>query len=76
MNSLAIQMIKKGNYKIDVYSPDRMSFIVVDSNEGYWTAFNSIGVSVLRAKTKSDIADTLRSASPNDLHLYNNQETI
>lgn len=76
MNSLATTMIKKGNYRIDVYAPERITFIVVDSQEGYWTTFNTLGVSVLRAKTKSDIADILRNATTEDLNLYNNTEAV
>jgi hypothetical protein len=75
-NTLAETMIKKGNYRIDVFAPDRMTFIVVDSNEGFWTAFNSLGVSVLRAKAKQDIKQTLSNASQDDLNLYHNQATI
>lgn len=75
-NNLAITMIKKGNYRVDVYSPDRTTFILVDSLEGFWTAFNSLGVSVLKAKTKSAINDVLKSATLEDLNLYNNQEAV
>jgi hypothetical protein len=76
MNSLAHTMIKKGNYRIDVYSPERMSFIVVDSNQGYWTAFNTLGVSVVRGETKKAVADILRIATPDELNLFNNQTRL
>ena len=75
MNSLATTMIKKGNYKINVYTASiNTTFFVVDSKEGFWTAFNTLGVSALRAKTKSDIADIFRTASIEDLELYTNKQ--
>lgn len=77
MNNITVAMNKKGNYSIKVWGLDASpSFILVDSNEGYWTAYNSLAVSVLRAKTKSDILDILRSASDSDLNHYNYQDTI
>lgn len=76
MNSIAITMIKKGNYRMDVFAPERMTFIVVDSQEGYWTAFNSLGVSVLKAKTKSDVQDVLKSFTKEDLTFIHNQEAV
>ena len=70
-------MNKKGNYTINVYTASlNTSFFVIDSNEGYWTAFNTLGVSVIKAKTKNAVADVLRGATIDDLHFYNNQEAI
>lgn len=76
MNNLAETMIRKGNYYLTVWVPERMTFIAVDSNEGYWTAFNSLGVSVLRAKSKQDIKNILNNATLEDLQFYNEQATI
>ena len=77
MNNITTAMNKKGNYSIKVWGLNHTpSFVVVDSNEGYWTAYNSLAVSVLRAKTKSDILDILRSASDSDLNEYNYQEQV
>jgi hypothetical protein len=77
MNSIATTMIKKGNYKINVYTASlNTSFIVIDSNEGYWTAFNSLGVSVIKQSTKQGIVEVLRHAELTDLELYNNQASI
>jgi hypothetical protein len=77
MNPIAITMIKKGSYRIQVYLAANMfKFTVTDSNEGYWTAFNSLGVSVIKQKTKQAIVDVLEQATIEDLELYNNQESI
>jgi ASC-1-like (ASCH) protein len=77
MNPIAITMIKKGSYRIQVYlAADTFKFIATDSNEGYWTAFNSLGVSVIKQKTKQAIVDVLEQATIEDLELYNNQESI
>lgn len=77
MNNITVAMNKKGNYSIKVWGlHETPSFIVVDSNEGFWTAYNSLGVSVLKAKTKSDILDVFRSANDDDLNLYNHQEQV
>ena len=76
MNSLSVTMIRKGNYYLTVWAPERMTFIAVDSNEGYWTAFNSLGVSVLREKTKQDLVNILNNATIEDLNLFNNQEQV
>jgi len=76
MNNLSVTMIRKGNYYLTVWVPDRMTFIAVDSNEGFWTAFNSLGVSVLREKTKQDLVNILNNATIEDLNLYNNQEQV
>ena len=76
-NNITVAMNKKGNYSIKVWGLEASpSFIVVDSQEGYWTAYNSLAVSVLRAKTKSDILDIFRSASDSDLNQYNYQEQV
>lgn len=77
MNAVAETMVKKGSYRIQVYlSANMIKFIVTDSNEGYWTAFNSLGVSVIKQKTKKDIIKVLQQATIEDLELYNNQESI
>jgi hypothetical protein len=77
MNAVAETMVKKGSYRIQVYlSANILKFIVTDSNEGYWTAFNSLGVSVIKQKTKKDIIKVLQQATIEDLELYNNQESI
>lgn len=76
MNSLATTMLRKGNYRINVYTAAlNTSFIVVDSKEGYWTAFNTLGSSVIKGKTMEQVKEVLRNATPDDLDLYNNAET-
>jgi hypothetical protein len=77
MNAVAETMVKKGSYRIQVYlAANMIKFIVTDSNEGYWTAFNSLGVSVIKQKTKKDIIKVLQQATIEDLELYNNQASI
>ena len=74
-NNITSARLKQGTYAIKVWGLNiTPSFIVVNSHEGFWTVYNSLGVSVIRAKTKNDALEALRTANNDDLTLLNNQE--